>query len=62
MSGLASLRSHNMTLFVLVSLDYVWLLVGFPTLYGDDREIVAGIVTVLAYGGSLTQSINHPIN
>jgi len=42
-------------------LDYVWLLIGWFSNPRDETEIVAGIATVVAYGGFLTQSINQSI-
>jgi len=40
-------------------LAHVWLLIGWFSNPRDEIEIVAGIATVVASGGSLTQSINQ---
>jgi len=41
-----------------IKIDYVWLLIGWFSNPRDETEIVAGVATVVAYGGSLSQSIN----
>jgi len=43
----------------LILLAYVWWLIGWISNPRDDIE--ADIATVVAYGGSLTQSINQSI-
>jgi len=43
-------------------LGHVWLLIGWFSNSRDEIEIVAGIATVVASGGSLTHSLNQSIN